>query len=157
MGSHFTGNWIHNEKEATRSKEDRRNARKHRDSGRNNGSGRSENDATVTVNSKRYFHMLQTFLRPQLRRSHFRGHRSRVRQVFGRMFPGRVNTRVYSVAPQFWVLANFSCGNISSHQGSFIIPPPATLVELKEAIKEEWLQTMASCCNGQKQIFFKSL
>lgn len=111
-----------------------------------------ENGANVTVNSARYMRMLNTFLRPQLRRRRLdmanvyfqqdgaTAHTARdSMRLVQRMFPGKVISRFGDIpwpprspdlSPCDFFLWGHLKAQVYTHQ-------PRSLIELKEAIKEE--------------------
>jgi hypothetical protein len=111
-----------------------------------------ENGATVTVNAERYIHMLNTFLRSQLKRQglnmqnvYFQRdgatpHTARLSMdVVRRTFPGRVISRFGDIpwpprSPDLTTCDFFLWGYLKSHVYTH---KPRTLSDLKEAIREE--------------------
>jgi transposase len=113
----------------------------------------NEHGATVTVNAERYIHMLNNFLRPQLRRRRLHNvehvyfqqdgatpHTARVSMdVVRRMFPGRVISRFGDIpwpprSPDLSSCDFFLWGYLKS---CVYAHKPRTLADLKEAIKQE--------------------
>ena len=112
-----------------------------------------ENGATVTVNAERYIHMLNTFLRPQMKRQRLHNmqnvyfqqdgatpHTARLSMdVVRRMFPGRVTSRFSDIpwpprSPDLTTCDFFLWGYLKSNVNTH---KPRTLSDLKEAIREE--------------------
>jgi len=112
-----------------------------------------KNGATVTVNTERYIHMLNTFLHPQMKRQRVHNmqnvyfqqdgatpHTARLSMdVVHRMFPGKVISCFGDIpwpprSPDLTTCDFFLWGYLKSHVYTH---KPRTLSDLKEAIRED--------------------
>jgi len=127
----------------------------------------------VTVNAERYIHMLNTFLRPQMKRQRLHNMQNVYFQQDGatpqtarlsmdvvrRMFPGRVISRFGDIpwpprSPELTTCKFFS-GNSSNHMSILTNLAPCPIWRRQSGWK--WQQLIVRCWNAYTLIFSEGL
>ena len=122
-----------------------------------------ENGATVTVSTERYIHMLNTFLRPQMKRQRVHNmqnvyfqqdgatpHTARLSMdVVRRMFPGRVFSRFRDIpwpprSPDL-TTCDFFCGDTSNHMSILTNIAPCPIWRRQSGRMWQQLIVMLEC------------